>query len=104
MSRAAQRYALILQHHFDPYETIQQVKIAKNLYLGLFWPQKSFVENWLTGALIGLEFDRDQCAAHLYQVNLTHLWQKTAKNGPKWPKIAILTVSLPGGSKLVDQT
>ena len=33
----------------------------------------SFGENWLTGALIGVEFDRDQHAAHLDQVILTHL-------------------------------
>ena len=61
----------------------------------------SFGENWLTGALIGVEFDRDQRAAHLDQVILNHLWQK---NGQKWPKIAIVTVSLPGGPKMVDQT
>ena len=28
---------------------------------------------WLTGALVGVEFDRDQHAAHLDQVILTHL-------------------------------
>ena len=61
----------------------------------------SFGENWLTGALIGVEFDRDQHAAHLDQVILNHLWQK---NSQKWPKIAIVTVSLPGGPKMVDQT
>ena len=33
----------------------------------------SFGENWLTGALIGVEFDRDQHTAHLDQVILTHL-------------------------------
>ena len=61
----------------------------------------SFGENWLTGALIGVEFDRDQRTAHLDQVILNHLWQK---NGQKSPKIAIVTVSLPGGPKMVDQT
>ena len=34
MSRATQRYALIIQYRFDPYRTIQQEKRAKNLYLG----------------------------------------------------------------------
>ena len=47
-----------------------------------------------------VEFDRDQRAAHLDQVILNHLWQK---NGQKSPKIAIVTVSLPGGPKMVDQ-
>ena len=34
VSRAAQRYALIIQHCFGPYRTIQQEKMAKNLF---FW-------------------------------------------------------------------
>ena len=60
-----------------------------------------FREHWLTGALIGVEFDRDQRAAHLDQVILNHFWQK---NGQKSPKIAIVTVSLPRGPKTVDKT
>ena len=60
-----------------------------------------FRENQLTGALAGVELSRDQPAAEVDQVILTHFWPK---NGQKWPKITIVTVRLPGGPKLVDQT
>ena len=60
-----------------------------------------FRENQLTRALAGVEFSRDQLRADLDQVILAHFWPK---NGQKWPKITIVTVRLPGGPKLVDQT
>ena len=54
--------------------------------------------------LSGVEFDRDPIRAALDPAILTHfdpfLWPKTARNGHKWPFVAI---SHPGGSKLVDQ-
>ena len=55
-----------------------------------------FRENQLTRALAGVEFSRDQPAADLDQVILTHFWPK---NGQKLPKITIVTVRLPGGQK-----
>ena len=60
-----------------------------------------FRENQLTGALAGVELSRDQPAAEVDQVILTHFWPK---NGQKWPKITFVTVRLTGGPKLVDQT
>ena len=85
----SQKYHTLLQHR------VQSVLRGGGL--------RNFVfrENQLTGALAGVELSRDQPAAEVDQVILTHFWPK---NGQKWPKITFVTVRLTGGPKLVDQT